>query len=74
LLLANNVPAESCIDYVDRLAFDNWDEHEALGATAPLVEMAYPCTKAARQVPLIVRERLAARDPTLYDNFTTAAA
>jgi hypothetical protein len=37
LLLANNVPAESFIDNVDRLAFDNWNEYEALGTTAPLV-------------------------------------
>ena len=30
LILAENIPAETFIDNVDRMAFDNWDEHEAL--------------------------------------------
>jgi Hint domain len=29
-LLAENTPAETFVDNVDRLAFDNWAEHEAL--------------------------------------------
>jgi hypothetical protein len=75
LLLADNVPAESFIDNVDRLAFDNWAEHEALGdKAAPLVEMAYPRAKAARQVPVAVRERLAARGQALFGTVTTKAA
>jgi hypothetical protein len=74
LLLADNVPAESFIDNVDRLAFDNWDEHEALDETAPLVEMAYPRAKAARQVPSAIRERLAARGQALVGRVTSAAA
>jgi hypothetical protein len=75
LLLADNVPAESFIDNVDRLAFDNWDEHEALGDEAtPLVEMSYPRAKAARQVPVAVRERLAARGQALFATVTTKAA
>jgi hypothetical protein len=75
LLLADNVPAESFIDNVDRLAFDNWDEHEALGdEAAPLVEMTYPRAKAARQVPVAVRERLAARGQALFTTVTTKAA
>jgi hypothetical protein len=75
LLLADNVPAESFIDNVDRLAFDNWDEHEGLGdETAPLVEMAYPRAKAARQVPVAMRERLAARAQALFGAVVTQAA
>ncbi|WP_201863958.1 Hint domain-containing protein [Microvirga soli] len=75
LLLADNVPAESFIDNVDRLAFDNWDEHEALGEeSAPLVEMAYPRAKAARQVPVAIRERLAARAQALFGSLATQAA
>jgi hypothetical protein len=74
LLLADNVPAESFIDNVDRLAFDNWAEHEALDETAPLVEMAYPRAKAARQVPVAIRARLAARGQALVGVVTTAAA
>jgi hypothetical protein len=75
LLLADNAPAESFIDNVDRLAFDNWDEHEALGdEAAPLVEMSYPRAKAARQVPVAMRERLAARGQALFGAVTTKAA
>jgi hypothetical protein len=75
LLLADNVPAESFIDNVDRLAFDNWDEHEALGdEAAPLVEMAYPRAKAVRQVPVSTRERLAARAQALFGAVATQAA
>jgi hypothetical protein len=75
LLLADNVPAESFIDNVDRMAFDNWDEHDALGdEAAPLVEMAYPRAKAARQVPVAMRERLAARARALFGAVATQAA
>lgn len=75
LLLADNVPAESFIDNVDRLAFDNWDEHDALGdEAAPLVEMDYPRAKSARQVPVAIRERLAARAQTLFGSLATQAA
>jgi hypothetical protein len=74
LLLADNVAAESFIDNVDRLAFDNWDEHEALGADAPLVEMAYPRAKAVRQVPFAIRKRLGARGQALFGSLTTAVA
>jgi Hint domain len=75
LLLADNVPAESFIDNVDRLAFDNWDEHEALGTSAaPLVEMAYPRAKAVRQVPFAIRKRLAARGQALFGSLAAASA
>jgi hypothetical protein len=62
LILAENTPAETFIDNVDRLAFDNWDEHGKLySGTKPIVELPHPRAKAHRQVPRSIRERLAAR-------------
>jgi Hint domain len=62
LIFAENTPAETFIDNVDRLAFDNWDEHcELYPEGKPIVEMPYPRAKAHRQVPRSIRERLAAR-------------
>jgi hypothetical protein len=63
LILADNTPAETFIDNVDRMAFDNWDEHEALpdAGDMQLVEMSYPRAKASRQVPRATRDRLARR-------------
>jgi hypothetical protein len=67
LILAENAPAETFLDNVDRLAFDNWAEHQALvGAGAPIVEMRYPRAKSARQVPQATRARLAARSLAIY--------
>ena len=66
LILAENTPAETFIDNVDRLAFDNWAEHEALYPDGKsIVEMPYPRAKAYRQVPRSIRERLAARGTIL---------
>ena len=67
LILAENTPAETFIDNVDRMAFDNWDEHEALpdAAEIALAEMSYPRAKAHRQVPRETRDRLARRAETL---------
>lgn len=67
LILAENTPAETFIDNVDRLAFDNWAEHEALhGGTDSLAEMDLPRAKSARQIPLATRARLNARAITLF--------
>jgi hypothetical protein len=61
LILAEGVPAETFVDNVDRLAFDNWEEHEALYPDGkPIVEMDYPRAKATRQVPQAMKRRLAA--------------
>jgi hypothetical protein len=67
LVFAENTPAETFIDNVDRLAFDNWEEHEALypGGNA-IVEMPYPRAKAYRQVPPSLREHLTLRGERLY--------
>ena len=74
LILAENTPAETFIDNVDRLAFDNWAENEALyPSAAPLQEMDYPRAKAARQVPQRSRERLAGRAGRIVGAVATAA-
>jgi hypothetical protein len=72
LILAENTPAETFIDNVDRLAFDNWDEHKAILGETTIAEMAYPRAKAARQVPSSTRVRLAARAGNLYGTIIAA--
>jgi hypothetical protein len=74
LILAENTPAETFIDNVDRLGFDNWQEHEALYPFGkPIVEMPYPRAKAHRQVPRVIREKLAERAIVLMDKPQRAA-
>jgi hypothetical protein len=59
LILAEGAAAETFIDNVDRMAFDNWGEHEAMYGNAPaLTELAYSRAKSSRQVPLNIRARL----------------
>jgi hypothetical protein len=76
LVIAENAPAESFIDNVDRMAYDNWAEHEALYGDLPaLVEMELPRAKSQRQVPSATRQRLAARAVELgYSAVTSAVA
>ena len=75
LILAEGVPAETFIDNVDRLAFDNWNEHAALDATtAPMAEMAHPRAKAYRQVPAALRAGLLARGLELTGSDIAAVA
>ena len=57
LLLAEGVAAESFVDNVDRMAFANWAERPEGGAVG---ELPYPRAKSARQVPGLLRARLAA--------------
>jgi hypothetical protein len=62
LVLAENTPAETFVDNVDRLGFDNWAEHEAIYPNGkPVIELPYPRAKAYRQVPINIRVKLAAR-------------
>jgi hypothetical protein len=62
LILAENTPAETFVDNVDRLAFDNWAEHQAIYPEGKQVsELPYPRAKAHRQVPVNIRVMLAAR-------------
>jgi hypothetical protein len=52
LIFAEGAAAETFVDNVDRMGFDNWAEHEALYADAPvLAELPYARAKASRQVP-----------------------
>jgi hypothetical protein len=62
LILAENTPAETFVDNVDRLNFDNWAEHEALYPNGkPIDELPYPRAKGRRQVPVNIRVALAER-------------
>jgi hypothetical protein len=75
LILAENVPAETFVDNADRMAFDNWAEHEALyGDTPSISEMEYPRAKAHRQVPQAIRNRLLTRGIALYGVALAATA
>lgn len=58
LILAENTACESFIDNIDRMNFNNWAERES---SEPMVEMAYPRAKSARQVPSALRQQIAAR-------------
>ena len=74
LILAEGVPAETFVDNVDRLAFDNWSEHAALYPDGkPIVEMDYPRAKAYRQVPQAMRRRLEARADELCEAIPNVA-
>lgn len=74
LILAENTPAETFIDNVSRMSFDNWREREELGLDeSPLGEMAYPRAKAYRQVPRAIHDRLAERGMALYGASSAAA-
>ena len=75
LILAENTPAETFVDNVDRANFDNWDEYLALYPEGKaVVEMPYPRAKAYRQVPRAIRERLAERGVALYGTEVAAVA
>jgi Hint domain len=75
LILAENVAAETFIDNIDRLGFDNWAEHEALYPDGkPIEEMSYPRAKSFRQMPQATRMRLATRGEALYGRAAVAAA
>ncbi|WP_297442775.1 Hint domain-containing protein [Acidocella sp.] len=67
LLLAEGAPAESFVDNVDRMAFDNWADHPE---APPIPELPLPRAKSVRQVPPAIKARLAARAA----NFTAAQA
>lgn len=58
LVLAEGAAAETFVDNVDRMRFDNWDERAALPYGDRIVEMSYPRAKSARQLPASLRQRL----------------
>ncbi|MBU6418643.1 MAG: Hint domain-containing protein [Proteobacteria bacterium] len=57
-ILAEGVPAETFVDNVSRMAFDNWEEREEVEA---IVEMSLPRVKSTRQLPVALRHRLQAQ-------------
>lgn len=74
LIFVENTLAETFVDNMDRLGFDNWKEHEALYPEGkPIVEMPYPRAKAHRQVPRAIRDRLAERGAALSSETSSAA-
>ena len=73
LILAEGAPAESFVDNIDRLHFDNWAEHEALFPDGkPVNELPYPRAKSHRQIPVEVRVRMAERALEIADAETGA--
>ncbi len=56
LLLAENTPAESFVDNLDRMSFSNWDRREA--PRQAIQEMACPRAKSARQLPAALRREI----------------
>jgi hypothetical protein len=75
LVLAENVPAESFVNHVERMAFDNWAEYQArYGYARDIVEMSQPRAKSYRQVPPSIRNRLMARAMAIYGLDVSSAA
>jgi hypothetical protein len=75
VILAEGAPAESFVDNTDRLAFDNWADHELLHPEpAPIEEMACPRAKSQRQVPKATLARLAARSLIVHAGMKAQAA
>ncbi|MCB5945258.1 Hint domain-containing protein [Acidocella sp. KAb 2-4] len=72
LIFAENTPAETFVDNVERMNFDNWAERAE--AAAPVVEMEYPRAKSARQLPAETRARLTERAKALFSASSAAAA
>lgn len=75
LILAEGALAETFVDNVDRMQFDNWEEHRTLYPDGnPIVEMPYPRAKALRQVPLSIREKLSFRAASIFSSAASSAA
>ena len=70
LVIAEGVAAESFLDGVEDIGFQNWGER---AAPASVRELPYPRVKSARQVPLALRRHLAAREAALFGAVADAA-
>ena len=73
-ILAEGAPAESFLDGLEDLGFDNARDRALAAGEAPTREMACPRVKSARQVPPAIRARLAARAAGLGFILTRIAA
>jgi hypothetical protein len=75
LILAENTPAETFVDNVDRFGFDNWAEHQALHPEGKsIIELPYPRAKSQRQVPVAIRVRLGERAQAIGAAINAAVA
>jgi hypothetical protein len=75
IILAENTPAETFVDNATRASFDNAAEYEARFADTPAVaELDLPRALSHRQVPMAVRQRLAARAAEIFGAEAAAAA
>ncbi len=75
LILAENVPAETFVDNVDRRHFDNWAEHQEMFPDGRAIEeLPFPRAKARRQVPMAMRRALEARAAALFHGVAAAKA
>ncbi|MBN9508093.1 MAG: Hint domain-containing protein [Alphaproteobacteria bacterium] len=70
LVLAEGVPAESFLDQVEAVDFDNWEERKAPAAEE---EMPYPRVKSPRQLPRALRSALVGRANALFRPLARAA-
>lgn len=62
LILAEGVAAETFVDHVDRLRFDNWVEQvDAQPELGTIKELPYARAASARQVPTAIIRRIASR-------------
>lgn len=62
LLLAEGAPAESFVDNVDRMNFNNWADHQALYPEGRAIrEMSLPRVKSQRQLPSSIARALIER-------------
>ena len=67
LILAENAPTETFIDNVDRMAFDNWEDHRHLfGDEVELTALAHPRAKSVRQVPARIGAALERRAAEVF--------
>jgi hypothetical protein len=74
LVVAENTPAETFVDNVERARFDNYAEYVALYPNAePIAEMDLPLARAHRQVASATRRRLTQRGVALYGKSLAAA-
>jgi len=75
LILAEGVASETFVDNVTRRRFDNYADYEAMyGQDAlAILEMDVPRAKSARQLPRLIRERLAASSAAVLADARQAA-
>jgi len=74
LIVAEGLPAETFLDNVERMAFDNWDEHLKLYPKQESIpEMSYPRASSARQLPASIVAKLSARTVELVGPVEAAA-